>query len=65
MQNRFFLWKVIDVVDIANGINGEANKTQKFSEVFESKLTFVQLYSYLKSHKRYVFNIHSTQLLSL
>ena len=56
VQKRFLLWKIRDVVDIANGINGEANEMQKFSDVFESKLTFVQLYSYLKSHKQYVFN---------
>ena len=56
VQKRFLLWTIRDIVDIANGINGEVSEMEFFSNVFESKLTFVPLYNFLKSHKQYIFN---------
>ena len=47
------MWPLRKIVSIANG-NDEVNAS--LESKFDKKLTFSQLYDFLKSHKEYVYN---------
>ena len=56
-QKQYLLWTLNDLLDIANGCsatNVESNDT--FVGNFDHKLSFRQLYEFIKQNKEYVFN---------
>ena len=56
-QKQYLLWTLNDLLDIANGCsatNMESNDT--FVGNFDHKLSFRQLYEFIKQYKKYFFN---------
>ena len=52
-QKRYFLWKIRDLHEIANGWNGiEEAGGDSFSNSFGSPLKFALLFEVLKLHKK-------------
>ena len=60
-QKKYLLWTIIDILQIANGNQEVVFDENTFHESFGKKLTYRQLYYFLKFHKQYVFNINIPQ----
>ena len=56
VQKQYLLWILVDVLGIINGnlIAGES-KNESFQSVSQQKISFGQLYYFIKSHKQYIF----------
>ena len=54
-QKQYLLWPLREIVSIAN--RNEASD-ESFESKCNKKLTFSQLYDFLKIHKEYVYNIN-------
>lgn len=54
-QKRYLLWKLRDLLEIINGSTSNENFLS-FPETFEHKLSFRQLYDFLKVHKEIFWN---------
>ena len=53
LSRQYFLWTLKDLLDI---INGNELHSSNFVSTFSEKLTFSQLYDFIKSHKQFVYN---------
>ena len=57
VQKQYLLWTLRDVLDIINGnVMAGVNVNESFQSVFQRKLSFGQLYHFIKTHKQYIFN---------
>ena len=54
LQKRYLLWNIRDLLEIVNG-RGDIDD-DSFQSKFNKKITFWQLYKFLKEHKEYKFN---------
>ena len=54
LQKWYLLWNIRDLLEIANG-RGDIDD-DSFQSKFNKKITFRQLYNFLKEHKEYKFN---------
>ena len=55
LQKRYLLWKIRDLLDIANG-SEDLFISDTYGMEFGSNLKFWQLYKFLKKHKEYKWN---------
>ena len=60
-QKSYLLWNTRDILDIANR-SGKIEISDSFHLKFEKKLTFSQMYDFLKAHKEYSYNKNGTCL---
>ena len=66
VQERFLLWKMRDIVDIANGITEEANDIPRFTEEFGSELILSNCTTTLKpTNSTFLTETFHTVLLSV
>ena len=56
LQKRYLLWTLRDLLDIANGCSVVNQDDLTFVGSFEHKLSFRQLYGFIKSRKQYIYN---------
>ena len=55
MPKRYLLWTIREIFEIVNG-SDIIDSCETFQDRFQKKLTFRQLYDFLKFHKEYIFN---------
>ena len=55
-QKKYLLWTLNDLLAIANGCSVSSNENNTFVTAFERKLSFRQLYEFIKSNKEYIYN---------
>ena len=55
-QRKHLLWTLKDLLGIANGCFVSSNENNIFVTAFDRKLSFHQLYEFIKSNKEYIFN---------
>ena len=53
LPRQYFLWTLKDLLDM---INGSELHSSNFVPSFSEKLSFSQLYDFIKSHKQFVYN---------
>ena len=53
LPRQYLLWTLKDLLDI---INGSELHSSNFVSTFSEKLSFSQLYDFIKSHKQFVYN---------
>ena len=53
LHRQYLLWTLKDLLDI---INGSELHSSNFVSTFSEKLSFSQLYDFIKSHKQFVYN---------
>ena len=53
LPRQYLLWTLKDLQDI---INGSELRSSNFVSTFSEKLSFSQLYDFIKSHKQFVYN---------
>ena len=53
LPRQYLLWTLKDLLDI---INGSELHSSNFVSIFLEKLTFSQLYDFIKSHKQFVYD---------
>ena len=53
LPRQYLLWTLKDLLDI---INGSELHSSNFLSTFSEKLSFSQLYDFIKSHKQFVYN---------
>ena len=51
----YLLWTIREISEIANG-SDMVKTCETFQDKFQKKLTFRQLYDFIKFHKQYIFN---------
>ena len=56
VQKQYLLWTLRDLLDIINGNAMAVRANENFESVFLEKMSFGQLYQFVKSHKQYIFN---------
>ena len=55
IPKRYLLWTIREIFEIVNG-SDIIDSYDTFQDRFQKKLTFRQLYDFLKFHKEYIFN---------
>ena len=53
-QKRYLLWPIRDILEILNGNNLSEEST--FVSIFDTELSFLLFYRFLKMHKQYIYN---------
>ena len=53
LPRQYLLWTLKDLLDI---INGSELHSSNFVSTFSEKLSFSQLYDFIKNHKQFVYN---------
>ena len=58
VQKQYLLWSLKDLIDIANGnkVAGIDGKGESYLQRFGVKLSFANVYSFLKSKKQFIWN---------
>ena len=57
LPRQYLLWSLKDLHDILNGTSASIGQApQNFQTTFSEKLTFSQLYDFIKNHKQYIYN---------
>ena len=61
MPHQYLLWSLRDLLEIVNGTNAliEDDDAPNFGDSFGEKLTFSQLYDFVKTHKQFINNKNS------
>ena len=55
-QKKYLLWTLNDLLDIANGCSVSSNESNTFVTTFNRKLSFRQLYEFIKTKKENIYN---------
>ena len=55
-QKKYLSWTLNTLLDIANGCSVSSNENNNFVPAFDRKLSFRQLYEFIKSNKEYICN---------
>lgn len=55
-QRKYLLWTLNEVLDTANKCSVTNESDDTFVSVFDRKLSFRQLYDFIKLNKEYVYN---------
>ena len=57
LPRQYLLWSLKDLYDILNGTSASIGQAPpNFQTTFSEKLTFSQLYDFIKNHKQYIYN---------
>ena len=56
LSRQYLLWTLRDLLDIVNGSSESLQNSQSFVSTFSEKLTFSQLYDFIKGHKQFIYN---------
>ena len=56
VQKRYLLWPLKDIVETANNNPLNIGMMDTFEDHFGKKISFSQLYNFIRSHKEYVYN---------